>query len=128
MLGVSLICPDHQINQELAVAAPKVVNLAIAQTLTMCPAFDELLWPIRVRKVDLVLFCVPDFVPTQTLANCIDDLIPGFPVIIVGSSAALDLLQKTHASGTPRAEESALRDQLPVSAKLLMQAEILKGP
>jgi hypothetical protein len=94
MLGASLICPDDQINQDLTVAAPTLVDLAIARNFTTYPASDKLLRTIRVRKVDIVLFCVNDFVLSETLAKCIDDFMPGFPDISLSSGAAVDLRQK----------------------------------
>ena len=49
---------------------------------------------IRVRKVDLLLLCVDDFVRAEMLAKCMDDLMPGFPIITISSREGVDVLHK----------------------------------
>jgi pilus assembly protein CpaE len=94
MLRSALICPDDQLNRELAAAVPKVPDLGIVRALTTYPSPEELLRTIRVRKVNLLLLCVDDLVHSEMLAKCIDDLMPGFPVITVSSREGVEVLHK----------------------------------
>ena len=115
MLRAALICPDEQLNQELAVVVPKVADLGIVRELTAYPSPEELLRVIRVRKVDLLLLCVDDFAQSEILAKCIDDLMPGFPVITVSSRDGVEVLHKLMHLGirehlTSPIQESTLAD------------------
>ena len=115
MLNAALICPDDELNQELAVAAPKVADLGIVRALTTYPSPEELLRLIRVRKVDLLLLCVDDFAHSEMLAKCIDDLMPGFPIITISRREGVEVLRKVMHLGirehlTSPIQESTLAD------------------
>jgi pilus assembly protein CpaE len=110
-----LICPDDQLNRELAAAVPKVTDLGIARALTTYPSPEDLLRIIRVRKVNLLLLCVDDFVHSEILAKCIDDLMPGFPIITVSIREGVEVLHKLMHLGirehlTSPIQESTLAD------------------
>ena len=94
MLRAALICPDGQKDRELAVALPHVPDLVVVRTFTTYPSPEELLRTIRVRKVDLLILSVDDFVQAETLAKHIDNLMPGFAVISLGQGEAVEVLRE----------------------------------
>ena len=116
MLRTALICPDDELNQELAVVVPKVSDLGIVRELMAYPSPEELLRLIRVRKVDLLLLCVDDIAHSEMLAKCIDDLVPGFPIITVSSRDGVEVLHKLMHLG--------IREHLtsPIQASTLAEA------
>jgi pilus assembly protein CpaE len=94
MIRAALICPDDRVNAELEAALPKIPDLEIVRVLTSYPSPDELLRTIRVRKIDLLLLSVDDLAQSEILAKCIDDLMPGFPVVAISRTDGAEVLQK----------------------------------
>jgi pilus assembly protein CpaE len=102
ILRCALICPSDRLNGELEIAVPKVGNLEIVRVLTEYPSPEELLRTIRVRKVGLLLLCVDDLEHAKTLAKCVDDLMPGFPIITLSSTEDVNVLHKLMDLGIRR--------------------------
>ncbi len=72
----------------------KVPELEVVKVFSGCPSTNELLRKIRVRKVNLLLFCVDDFLRAEFLAKSIDDLIPGIPIITAGDHNDPEILHR----------------------------------
>ena len=93
MPRAALICPNDQLNQELEIALPKVPELELVRVLTAYPTPEELLRTIRVRKMDLLLLSVDELARAEILVKCIDEMLPGFPVITISSRYGVEVLR-----------------------------------
>lgn len=100
----------------MAASLSRIPELELVRELAKHPSPDELMRTIRVRGVNLVLLDVDSFERAKVLTACIDDAMPGFPIITFGSQDGLDLL--------PRLMHLGVRDhlQLPVQTTALTDA------
>ena len=116
MLRTLLICANDQVRRELAALLSRIPELEVVRELAQHPSPDELLRAIRVRGVNLVLLDVDDFDRARVLAASVDDLMPGLPIVTLGSQDGLDLL--------PQLMHLGVRDHLtlPVQAAALSDA------
>ncbi len=94
----------------------RIPELELVRELAQYPSPEELMRAIRVRGVNLVLLDVEDFDRARVLAASIDDLMPGLPIVTLGSRDGLELL--------PRLMHLGVRDHLtlPVQAAALSDA------
>ncbi len=116
MLRTLLICANDQVRREMAALLSRIPELELVRELAQHPTPDELLRTIRVRDVNLVLLDVDDFDRAKVLAASMDDLMPGLPIVTLGSKDGLELL--------PRLMHMGVRDHLnlPVQAAALSDA------
>jgi pilus assembly protein CpaE len=94
MLHCILICSNESANANLAGLLSRIPDLEVARVMTTYPSPDELLRAIRVRKVDLVLLCIDDWVPAEAILNGLDNAVPGLPIITFCTHDSPELLPK----------------------------------
>ncbi len=88
----------------------KAPELELVKVFTESPAANDLLRTIRVRKVNLLLFCVDDLLRSQVLAKSIDDLTPGFPIMTAGSHEDAHVLRRVMHLGVREHVSSPIQD------------------
>lgn len=94
MLRTLLICANDQVRRETAALLSRIPELEVVGEIAQHPSADELLRTLRVHGVNLVLLDVNDFERARVLAAAIDDLMPGLPIIAIGSQDGRELLPR----------------------------------
>ena len=117
MLHCVLISSNPQLTRELEVALKRVPDLELAKVYVEGLSANDLLRIIRVRKINLLLFCVDDLLRSQSLARSIDELMPGFPIMTAGTHEDANVLLRVMHLGVREhvsspIEDTALREAL----------------
>ena len=133
MLSAALICPNDQLNWQLEISLPEVTELEIVRVFTTYPSPEDLIRTIRVRRVELLLLCIHDWARAEPLARSIRELIPGFPIITLGSSdAAVEVVHKLQELGIREHVTSPIRAsklaQFVAAVELRLQAHPVTPP
>jgi pilus assembly protein CpaE len=116
MLRCVFVCPEGDLSRELEALLARIPAVKVVRSLAEYPSPDELLRIVRVRKINLLVICVDDDSHFEALAAHFDNLMPGLPIITVGSRSDTGLLSRLMHLG--------IRDHLtsPISVAALSDA------
>jgi pilus assembly protein CpaE len=119
MLRSFFICPGERLRHEVEDVLPRIPEVENTGMLTSYPSTDDLLRIIRVRKLDLLVLDIDDFERAEILMAFLDDALPGFAVLALGSQKNLDPLPKLMRLGvreylTSPVEPAALAEAINV--------------
>lgn len=94
MLRSILIGSGEALSAELTAALAAIPEVEMVRALSGYPAPEELQRSIRTHKPDFLFLCMDDLSQAESLIARLDDLLPGFLVVGLGSPLEADALRK----------------------------------